>query len=157
MAAVPGPPKPRNPWARGTPVELHGIRRSIQAGGAGDDRVAGLLRTYSQSHPGDPRAQLLLGMMYINRSWRADAVAQFASALKTDLSARGAPEVLETLTALVASGRAETEASALIMRAYGTEALPALATKIAAARAPDAAARLRTLRARIDRAQGTRR
>jgi flagellar biosynthesis regulator FlbT len=96
-------------------------------------------------------------MMYINRGWRADAVAQFASALKTDLSARGAPEVLEALTELVASGRAETEASALIMRAYGTEALPALATKIAATRAPDAAARLRTLHARIDRAQGIRR
>jgi hypothetical protein len=127
------------------------------AGGIGDDRVASTLRTYSQSHPGDPRGQLLLGMMYLNRNWRSDAVAQFASAIKTDLSARGAPEVLDSLIDLVASGRSEAEASALIMRAYGTEALPALAGKIARTRAPDAAARLRGLHARIDRAQGTRR
>jgi eukaryotic-like serine/threonine-protein kinase len=151
---VPGPPKLRNPWARGTPPELRGIRKSLLAGGAGDDRVAGALRSYTQSHPGDPRGQLLLGVLYMNRNWRADAVAMFASALKTDLSARGAPEVLDSLTELVASGKADAEASALIMRAYGTEALPALASKIAGSHAPDAVARLRALRARIDRASG---
>jgi hypothetical protein len=155
IAAAPGPPKPRNPWARGVPAELRAIRRSILAGGIGDNRVAGTLRTYSQSHPGDPRGQLLLGMMYLNRNWRADAVAQFANVIKTDLSARGAPEVLDSLLELVASGRAEADASALIMRADGTEALPALTTRLAATRAPDAAARLRALHARIDPAQGT--
>jgi serine/threonine protein kinase len=153
IAAVPGPPKPRNPWTRGAPAELRGIRKSILAGGIGDDRVAGTLRTYSQSHPGDPRGQLLLGMMYLNRNWRSDAVAQFASAIKTDLSARGAPEVLDSLLDLVASGRSEAEASSLITRAYGSEALPALTARITATRQPDAAARLRALRARLDRAR----
>jgi hypothetical protein len=154
---VPGPPKARNPWARGAPAELRGIRSSILAGGIGDDRVAGTLRAYTQTHPGDPRAQLLLGMMYLNRNWRSDAVSQFAAAIKTDLSARGAPEVLDNLFEMVATGRAEAEASALIMRAYGTEALPALAKKITSTRAPDAAARLRALRARLDRPQGAQR
>ena len=157
IAAVPGPPKPRNPWTRGAPPELRGIRKSILAGGIGDERVAGTLRTYSQSHPGDPRGQLLLGMMYLNRNWRSDAVAQFASAIKTDLSARGAPEVLDNLLDLVASGRSDAEASSLITRAYGTEALPALSAKISATRQPEAAARLRALRARLDRAQGAER
>jgi len=153
IAAVPGPPKPRNPWTRGAPAELRGIRKSILAGGIGDERVAGTLRTYSQSHPGDPRGQLLLGMMYLNRNWRSDAVAQFASAIKTDLSARGAPELLDSLLDLVASGRSDAEASSLITRAYGTEALRALTAKITATRQPDAAARLRALRARLDRAR----
>ena len=157
IAAVPGPPKSRNPWARGTPAELRGIRRSVLAGGIGDDRVASTLRTYSQNHPGDPRGQLLLGLMYLNRNWRSDAVAQFASAIKTDLSARGAPEVLDSLLELVASGRSEAEASALIKRAYGIEALPALSAKITATRAPEAAARLRALRARLDPSEGSRR
>ena len=155
IAAVPGPPKPRNPWTRGTPAELRGIRRSVLAGGIGDDRVASTLRTYSASHPGDPRGQLLLGMMYLNRNWRSDAVQQFASAIKTDLSARGAPEVLDSLLDLVASGRSDAEASSLITRAYGSEALPALNAKITATREPSAAARLRALRARLDRAPST--
>jgi hypothetical protein len=136
---------------------LRGIRSSIQAGGIGDDRVAGTLRNYTQSHPGDPRAQLLLGVMYLNRNWRADAVAQFAAAIKSDLSARGAPEVLDNLFELVATGRAEAEAEALIMRAYGTEALPALAKKISSTHPPDAVTRLRTLRTRLDRAPAARR
>jgi hypothetical protein len=154
---VPGPPKARNPWARGAPAELRGIRGSILAGGIGDDRVAGALRSYTQSHPGDPRAQLLLGVMYLNRNWRADAVAQFASAIKTDLSARGAPEVLDNLIEMVASGKADAEAAALIRRAYGTEALPALAKKISGTHASDAIARLRALRARIDPTQAPQR
>lgn len=151
IAAVPGPPKPRNPWTRGTPPELRGIRRSVLAGGIGDDRVASILRTYSQNHPGDPRGQLLLGMMYLNRNWRSDAVAQFANAIKTDLSARGAPELLDSLLEVVASGRADADAASLIKRAYGSEALAALDAKIAATRAPEAITRLRALRARLDR------
>jgi hypothetical protein len=146
---VPGPPRPRNPWSRPVPPELRGFRKAIQSGAVGDDRITLALRAYSQAHPGDARGHLLLGMMYLNRNWRPDAVSQFANALREDLSARGAPEVLEKLTGLVVLGKAASDAANLIVRAYGSEALPAIDAQLKANHPPEAVARLKTLRARI--------
>jgi serine/threonine-protein kinase len=146
---VPGPPRPRNPWSRGVPPELRNIRKAVQSGAVGDDPTALALRAYSQAHPGDARGYLLLAQMYLNRNWRPDAVIQFSNALREDLSARGAPEVLEKLTGLVVLGKAHGEAGSLIVRAYGTEALATLDAQLKSNHSPEALGRLRALRARI--------
>lgn len=150
---VPGPPPLRNPWARGIPAELRGIRKAVLGGGVGDERTAVMLRAYNQAHPGDPRGHLLLARMYMNRNWSKDAVAQYASALREDLSARGAPEVLETLLDVVAAGKtAHAAAANLIVRAYGSEALSRLDRQLKRSPGADATTRLRALRARLAKA-----
>jgi serine/threonine-protein kinase len=149
VKAGPRPP-PRNPWTRGTPKELRSIRKVIAAGGFSSDRGIALLRKYSHSNPDDPRGHLLLARLFINRHWRSDAVSHYAAAYQIDPSSRGAPQMLSDLLGLVAQGGAEDEASRLVQRAYGREALSAIDRALAGTRRDSAAAkRLRTLRARI--------
>jgi hypothetical protein len=146
---VPGPPAPSNPWSKPLPRELRAIHKSIFAGNTGNDKVILTLNAYDDAHPDDARGHLLLSQLFMNRMWRPDAVAQINYALKADLAARGAPEVLKNLLEITIHGKAAPEANRLIVRAYGSEALPAIDERIAAGQSPDAAARLRALRTRI--------
>jgi len=149
-ARVFGPPGAQNPWSRALPRELRGMQGAIFAGGVGNEKVIASLREYTAGHADDVRGRLLLAQLYVNRGARAEAVAQLSAALQSDLSARGAPEVLRNLLAIVVQGKgAVSEASRLIVRAFGSEALPSLDARLAATKDPEAVARLRALRARI--------
>jgi hypothetical protein len=86
----------------------------------------------------------------LNRNWRADAVAQYVIAYQLDPAARGAPEMLPDLLKLVAVGPASGEASRLVHKAYGSEALSAINSAMISFRAdPGAVARLQALRRSI--------
>ena len=146
---VPGPPPARNPWNAGTPKELRALRKLVGAGGRAGERAALALRAYNQEHVEDARGHLLLGQLYYNRLWRSDALAQFATALQLDLSARGAPEVLPTLIDLVLQSKVSNQAERLIVKSYGSEALTAVDEAIAKEKDPTAVARLRLLRSRL--------
>jgi hypothetical protein len=150
---APGPPPAGNPWQKPLPKELRAFHRTIFAGGAGNDRTILAITAYNQAHTDDPRGHLLLAQLYYNRLWRPDAVAQIALALQIELSARGAPEVLKNLVSIVANGKAGAEASRLIVKAYGSEAVPALDAEIARVEDPDAKGRLRYLRTRLQPAK----
>jgi len=146
-------PVAKNPWLRGTPKELRSARKLIGSGSLGTDRTLATLRRYIHNNADDPRGRLLLGQLFINRHWRADAVSEYAAAVQLDASARGAPNMLRDLLALVAQGAAADEAGRLVVRAYGKEALPALARAIVAQRAKsEAQKRLRGLQARLSAA-----
>ncbi len=147
---VPRPPA-RNPWAHGTPHGLRTLRKVVNAGGFASDRGIGLLRRYIYKYPDDPRGRLLLAHLYMNRHWRTDALREFAAAVEIDMSARGAPEMLPALLALVAHGDVADEAARLVYKAYGKEALPALDRSLRA-RSPKSEGykRLHALRTRID-------
>jgi serine/threonine protein kinase len=152
MAADPsvlGPPAARDPWAQPIPHELHPLFKTLRAGGPGGDRALLNLRTYSQQHPDDPRGYLLLGQLFFNRHWRSDAIGQFGRALQLDLSARGAPEVLPALLESVAHSKVANDAARLIVRVYGSEALPAIDAALANERQPEASARLQSLHTRL--------
>jgi hypothetical protein len=144
-----GPPGAENPWTRPLPRELRNLRRSVVNGARGGERTALALRAYNQAHPSDARGHLLLGQLYLNRFWRPDAVAQFAIALHIDLAARGAPELLPALLSLVSQGKVTNQAGQLIIKTFGSEALPAIDAALAAAEDAEAAQRLRALRARL--------
>jgi serine/threonine-protein kinase len=146
---VPGPPPARNPWAPGVPRELRLVRKLVATGGRVGERSALALRAYNQEHLDDPRGHLLLGQLYMNRLWRPDALAQFAAALQLDLSARGAPELLPALLALVIQGKVANQAEKLIIKSYGSEALSAVDEAIANLKDPSATARLQALRLRL--------
>jgi hypothetical protein len=107
------------------------------------------LRAYNREQRDDPRGHLLLGQLYLNRFWRADALSQFSIALTLDPSARGAPEVLPGLLALVAQGEQAQQANRLIISRFGAEAVPAIDNAIARQRDSKAQARLRWLRSRL--------
>ena len=146
---VPGPPAPTNPWSKPLPRELRAFYKPIFAGSPGNDKIILVLNAYDDAHPDDARGHLLLAQLFMNRLWRPDAIAQINYALKADFGARGAPEVLKNLLAITIHGKAASEANRLIVRAYGSEALPAIDERIAAGQSADAVARLRALRARI--------
>jgi serine/threonine-protein kinase len=147
--ATPRPP-PRNPWARGTPKELRSTRKLADSGNFGNDRTLAMLRKYIRANADDPRGRLLLAQLYVNRHWRADAVSEYAAAYQVDASARGAPRMLADLVAFVAQGSVADEATRVLLRAYGKEAIPTLDRAIAAQRAKsDAKKRLVALRARL--------
>jgi serine/threonine protein kinase len=147
--AILGPPAARNPWTRPIPRELRAARKLALSGARGSERVALGLRTYNQAHPEDARGRLVLAQLYFNRLWRPDSVAEFAAALQVDLSARGAPEVLTCLVALVIQGKVASEAERLIVKAFGSEALHAIDGALDTVKEPKALARLRALRARL--------
>jgi hypothetical protein len=121
-------------------------------GSRGSQRLELALIAYNQAHPEDPRGHLLLAQLYFNRLWRPDSVAQFALALQIDLSARGAPEVLSSLVVFVVQGKVARDAERLIVKAFGSEALPAIERALETAKEPKASARLRALRARLAKA-----
>jgi serine/threonine-protein kinase len=146
-------PPARNPWARGTPKELRSLRKAIGAGEVGNDRTISVLRRYNQraNLPDDPLGHLLLAKLYMNRGWRSDVVKQYAAVYQLDPSARGAPDMLRDLLAVVAYGSAgSNEAGRLVRDAYGREALPAIDRAMNALRGDEPAlARMATLRAAI--------
>jgi hypothetical protein len=107
------------------------------------------LRDYNKEQREDPRGHLLLGQLYLNRFWRADALAQFSTALAIDPSARGAPEVLNGLIALVVHGGLAPEAERLVVNRFGSEAVPAIDKALADTKDSKVAARLRWLRSRL--------
>jgi eukaryotic-like serine/threonine-protein kinase len=143
-------PPARNPWARGTPKELRSVRKLVDARSFGTDRTVALLRKYIHNNADDPRGRLLLAELYVNRHWRADAISEYTAAYQLDPSVRGAPSMLTDLLALVAQGAVGDDATRLLLRAYGKEALPALDRAIGAQRAKSQARnRLLALRARL--------
>jgi hypothetical protein len=84
------------------------------------------LTGFAARHPEDARPFLLLARIYLSRRWRADAIDEYDRAYRRDPSARGDPQMLEDLVALVPHRTAGSAAEALIEEAYGAEALPAV-------------------------------
>jgi serine/threonine-protein kinase len=138
----------RNPWARALPRALQGARKAALAGDRGSERTINALRRYNREHSDDPRGHLVLAAFFRNRNWRDDQINQYQTAYRRDPRARGAPEMLHDLVQLVAMGDAAgTAAAALIIEAYGSEALPALDRALSALQG-DSAARDRWLELR---------
>jgi hypothetical protein len=108
------------------------------------------LRRYNREHATDPRGNLLLAKLYLNREWRPDAVNQFSLAYQRDASSRGAPEMLSALVSCVVQGAASQEAGRLIAVAYGREATAAIDRALRAHKNDlRVTARLTSLRARL--------
>jgi serine/threonine protein kinase len=149
-AGAPSPkPATHNPWLAAVPAGLQGVPAYVATGGRGDEAMVRSLRDYSRDNPSDPRGYLLLGRLYCNRLWRADCVSVWTLALRRDLGARGAPELLPALIQLVMQGKDADAAAALIAEAYGREAAPALEAAAATLKKTEALARVRALQARV--------
>jgi hypothetical protein len=142
-------PPARNPWLEPVPPGLQGVPAYVATGGQGNERIVRALRDHSRDYPDDPRGHLLLGRLYCNRLWRADCVSEWTLALRRDLSARGAPELLPVLVQLVAQGNEVDAAGALIASVYGREAIEAIEIAAAPLKNTEAAARLRGLSALV--------
>jgi eukaryotic-like serine/threonine-protein kinase len=147
-------PKPRvaarNPWRSAIPKELRALRTAIQNGARGSDHSIATLRRYNREHPTDARGHLLIGSLYLNRDWRADAINQYSVAYQIDPSARGAPELLPNLLGCVTRGFSVNDAERLIDHAYGREALPAVERLLRSSQKDArAVARLTGLKARL--------
>jgi serine/threonine protein kinase len=140
----------KNPWARNVPRELRAIRAAVAAGAVGSERTLQTLRNYNRAYPDDARGHLLLARVYLNRSWRTDALNQYFLAYRTDASARGGSPMLQDLVDMVARSPGSSEAGRLLREAYGSEALATIdRTIIARKKDPDSVARLRALRSRL--------
>jgi hypothetical protein len=139
----------RNPWLQPLPAELEGLQGLVASGAIGDDGVISRLRNYIYSHPSDARGSLLLGKLYLNRLWRTDGVAQLARALQIDPSARAAPEVLPALLDVVAQGKAAGPAEDVIVKVYGSDAVPVIDRQLENVTSPAAVQRLSALSARL--------
>jgi hypothetical protein len=138
-----------DPWLQPLPPRLRNARKTVLANGRGSENMVLALREYNKEQRDDPRGHLLLGQLYLNRFWRADALAQFSTAMAIDPSARGAPEVLNGLMVLVIQGAVAAEAQRAIINHFGAEAVPAIDKAIADAKEPKLAGRLRWLRSRV--------
>ena len=141
-----------DPWQQPLPSKLRAARKTVLANGRGSENLVLAIREYNKDQREDPRGHLLLGQLYLNRYWRADALSQFAIAMTIDPSSRGAPEVLPGLMALVIQGELAPAAERLIVNRYGSEAVPAIDKALADtkdAKDPKIASRLRWLRIRV--------
>jgi hypothetical protein len=139
----------RNPWLAELPPELQAIHAKIASGVDIDDAAIRTLHGFNRRSPKDARGHLLLGRAYLKRYWRSDGLAELATALRIDPSARGAPEVLPLLIHLVVEGKASDTASELIARSYGDEALDALEDAISKSKNAAATQRLHVLHGRL--------
>ncbi len=136
-----------DPWAGAVPKNLAKVRKAVREGREMGNRTVAFLRSYRKLRPKDPRGHLLLAGLYLNRNWLRDAVKQYELAFRVDPSCRGDPKILRDLVQLAANRRSSPQASELIRRVYGPEALPALDRALAKYKEdPDAVARLRLLR-----------
>jgi hypothetical protein len=142
-------PEAADPWKQPLPPRLRAARKAVLANGRGTENMVLALRDYNKAQRTDPRGHLLLGQLYLNRYWRADALSQFATAMTLDPSARGAPEVLPALLSLVAHGELAAPANRLIVSNFGVEALPAVDAARAQQKDAKAQARLNWLRSRL--------
>ncbi len=140
----------RSPWQEPVPSRLRLARKIALNGGRGGDPLLNGIRDYNKVQRSDPRGHLLLGQLYMNRFWRADALSQFSIALQLDPSARGAPEVLEGLLKLVVHGGLASESERVILQRYGEEARLAVERVLAAQEDPKVIARLKRLAARLE-------
>ena len=139
----------RNPWLAELPPELQPIRAKVASGVDIDDPALRTLHAWNHRNPKDVRGHLLLGRAYLKRYWRSDGLAELATALRIDPSARGAPEVLPLLIHLVIEGKVVDTASELIARSYGDEALDAIEDAISKTKNPAATQRLHVLHGRL--------
>ena len=124
QAKTPATPKPkaRDPFRRSTPKSLSSIRKLLLKGSKGNDRMIAVLRRHNRDYPEDSRGHLLLGMLYFNRQWNKDVIAQYEFAFLRDPSARGEPHMLSNLVRLAGDSSTGEEAAALIRQVYGQEA-----------------------------------
>jgi len=141
------PSGPASPWDAPAPDELARIRAQLDAGRTLSNRVDRTLTGFAARNPDDPRGFLLLARVYLSRRWRADAIGEYEKAFRRDPDARGDPQMLADLVALVPHRTAGDAAGALLEEAYGAEALPAVERALEAHRLdPAAAARYVMLR-----------
>lgn len=138
-----------NPWSDPLPPELDEIAALANKGDPGDEPTIRRLRDYSRFSPDDPRGYLLLGRFYMNRYWRADALAQYQVAIDHDPAARGAPEIMRALLDLIVTGKATEEAEAFLLRVYGREALPAIEAELERLQRPMSIHRLSEVRSKL--------
>ncbi|HKU38939.1 MAG TPA: protein kinase [Polyangiales bacterium] len=144
------PASPRDPWLQPIPERLRRARKIAQSGGRGSEAMIDALREYNKENADDPRGHLLLGQLYLNRFWRADALSQLSIAMALDPNARAAPEVLTSLLALIVHGQVSADAERTVVSRFGSEALPAIDRTLASLKDkdPKAASRLSSLRTR---------
>jgi hypothetical protein len=146
----PNRPPAVNPWKDDPlPPELDGIPALANKGETGDEPTMRRLRDYNRFNEGDARGFLLLGRLYLNRYWRADALTQFQLAVERDPSVRGAPEIMAALLDLIVIGKAAEPAEAFIQRVYGREALPAIEAEMEKLQRPMSIQRLSAVRAKL--------
>jgi serine/threonine protein kinase len=138
-----------DPWQQPLPPKLRAARKTALANGRGSENMILALREYNRDQRDDPRGHLLLGQLYLNRYWRADALTQFTTAMTLDPGARGAPEVLPGLLALVIHGDLAPAAERVIVNRFGSEAVPAIDKALADTKDSKVTARLRWLRSRV--------
>jgi hypothetical protein len=139
-----------NPWKDDLlPPELDGIPALANKGEPGDEPTVRRLREYNRFNENDARGLLLLGRLYMNRYWRADALTQFQLAVERDPSARGAPEIMRALLDLIVFGKAAEPAEAFILRVYGREALPSIEAELEKLQRPMSIQRLSAVRAKL--------
>ncbi|HKP61334.1 MAG TPA: hypothetical protein VJV78_31615, partial [Polyangiales bacterium] len=126
-----------------------GLPALVASGAIGDEGLVARLRNYIYAHPNDPRGSLLLGKLYLNRLWRSDGIAQFARALQIDPSVRAAPEILPALLEVVAQGKSTATAEDLIIKIYGSDAVPVIDRQLESVTSPAAVQRLSALSERL--------
>ena len=140
-----------DPWRRSPlPREFEDIRRTLQAGHVPPESVDAGLRRHASEQPGDPRPLLLLAEIFYRRHWHKDALASYRRAYTIDPGARGDPAMLRNLVALAQVEPLARAAGALVVTAYGKDALTTLDAAIARLDPTSAeAARLQRLRVAI--------
>jgi hypothetical protein len=138
-----------NPWNDPLPPELDGIPALADKGDKGEEPTMQRLRNYIRFNPDDPRGYLLVGRLYMNRYWRADALNQFQAAIDHDPAARGAPEIMRALLDFIVTGKATEEAEAFLLRVYGREALPAIEAELEKLQRPMSINRLSAVRSKL--------
>lgn len=116
-----------DPWQRApVPRAFTDVRRTLQAGHVPPEDMDPSLRRYAREHPDDPRPVLLLAETFYRRHWYKDALASYRKAYSIDRDARGDPSMLRNLVALAQDETVARAAGALLLTAYGRDALAAL-------------------------------
>lgn len=126
LVAAPGHPPLRDPWSDPMTPELERLHEAAKRGTLADEAKVDALLEYNRDHRDDARGFLVIGQLYLNRHWRSDCVQQWTNALQLDPSVRGAPEVLPGLLEIIEQGKAAPAARALVLHAYGAEAIEAI-------------------------------
>jgi serine/threonine-protein kinase len=137
---------------RPVPDSLAEVHAAVSRGEDVDESGIRTLRQYAADHREDPRPWLLLGHVYVQREWYADALEAYEQALRIDPDARLDPRMIEGFVTLLAQRRQAEKSLAVARRFYGNDLLASIDARLRSGAMPNAeAARLRQAREHLAR------
>jgi serine/threonine-protein kinase len=148
-------PEARDPFSRGVPRGLLRYQRKVRRGRRLTNRDRRSIYHIQRALPDDPRPSLVLAHHFVDIVYFTDALEKYGQAMEIDPAARGDRRMLPDLIRMAQSPAVSEQASDLIVRVYGPEAIGPVEAAMAEQTDPVRIGMLTQLRSRLPSSRGS--